>query len=370
MTITLHKPSLGEEEINSIKKVLDSRWLGLGLQVKEFEDEVKKFLGAKFLLAVNSGTAALHISLDAFGVGPGDEVIVPSFTFIATIQAILYCGAIPVFCDIYPDTLNTDIEDVRSKLTKKTKVIMPVHYGGLPCRMDDLLEIAKKNKILIVEDAAHAFGSAYKGKKIGTFGDATCFSFDPIKNITCGEGGAVATNNEKIFLRMQKKRVLGIDKDINIKNIAKSFWPYEITISGYRYHMNNINAAIGLVQLKKFNEFMRKKRMICQRYDQSLREIPALGIFVKNYEEIAPFNYVIKVSKNRDKLMSFLRKKGIETGIHYIPNHLQPFLRKYHRALPVTEKIYKQILTLPLYSEMSENDAGMVIVALKDFFKK
>ncbi|HNQ63729.1 MAG TPA: DegT/DnrJ/EryC1/StrS family aminotransferase, partial [Syntrophorhabdaceae bacterium] len=186
--IQVSRPSIGVDELEEVRKVFETGWLGLGSTVFEFETRIRDFLGAKHVIAVNSGTTALHIALDAHGIGEGDEVIVPSLTFCASIQVVTALKAIPVFCEIEPDTLNIDIEDARKRITHKTKAIMPVHYCGNSCDMDELLKIGKENNIFIIEDAAHAFGSSYKGRKIGSFGDATCFSFDPIKNITCGEG--------------------------------------------------------------------------------------------------------------------------------------------------------------------------------------
>lgn len=324
--IPVQQPSLGEEEINLVKRVFDSRWLGLGSTVKEFEEELKKFLGAKYVMAVNSGTSALHITLDAFGIRAGDEVVVPSLTFVATIQAIISCGAKPVFCDVYPDTLNIDIDDTLKNIGPRVKAIVPVHYGGLPCRMDELIDISRRKGVLLIEDAAHAFGSSYKGRKIGNLSDATCFSFDPIKNITCGEGGAVVLDNEEICQNIYKRRILGIDKDTWSRYKNERSWFYEVNSPGFRYHMNNINAAIGLAQLKKFPKFVKRKREIMRRYDDAFREVEDLELLSHDYQNSAPFFYVIKVKKKRDALMNFLKENGIGTGIHYIPNHLQPFL--------------------------------------------
>ncbi len=203
--IPVSRPSIGEEELKAVGKVFRTGWLGLGSVTKEFEDGVAKFLSHQeknYVVAVNTGTTALHLALDAIGIKTGDEVVLPSLTFVATAQTVLACGATCVFCDIEEDTLNMDIEDLKRKITHKTRAIIPVHYRGLPCNMDAILDIALSKKIRIVEDAAHAFGSYYKGKRIGSFGDITCFSFDPIKNITCGEGGAVVTRDKDLFEKM------------------------------------------------------------------------------------------------------------------------------------------------------------------------
>jgi len=367
--IPVARPSIGQEELTEVGKVFETGWLGMGALTKQFEDEIKKYIGVKNVIAVNTGTSALHIALDALALRNRDEVIVPSLTFVASVQAIVACGAIPVFCDVYSDTLNMDIEDVKRKITKKTKAIMPVHYSGLPCKMDELIEIAKNNKIRLVEDAAHAFGSLYKGKKIGSFGDITCFSFDPIKIVTCGEGGAVVTSDDTLAQMITKKRILGIDKDTWSRYKHERSWFYGVDTLGFRYHLSNINAAIGLVQLKKINEFIRRKKGIVRKYDEGLKEIPNVELIYHDYENTAPFNYIVKVKKKREELMEYLKKNGIDSGIHYIPNHLQPFFQKYTVKLPVTEELFEQILTLPLYYDLSDSEVDKIINCIKSFYK-
>ena len=228
MALPVSRPSIGQEEIKEVEKVFSTGWLGLGSTVFEFENKLKDYLGAKHVLAVNTGTTALHIALDACGIKEGDEVIVPSLTFCASIQVITALRAVPVFCEINPDNLNVDVTDVRKKITQKTKAIMPVHYCGNACDMDALMEIGKKHKIVIVEDAAHAFGSSYKGKKIGSFGDATCFSFDPIKNLTCGEGGGWFCLMTQLPNQYERKgfwvliKTHGIATAMNVRGFTKS----------------------------------------------------------------------------------------------------------------------------------------------------
>jgi len=370
INIPVSRPAVGKEELLKVKEVFATGWLGMGSVVFKFEEELKKILNTKYVIAVNTGTSALHISLDSLGLKPQDEVIVPSLTFVASLQAIVQCRARPVFCDVYEDTLNMDVEDASRKVTKKTRVIMPVHYSGLPCMMHEIIAIAKNKGITIVEDAAHAFGSYYDGKKIGSIGDITCFSFDPIKNITCGEGGAVSTNNKVIADKIINKRVLGINKDTWHRYKNRRTWQYEVNMSGFRYHMSNINAAIGLEQLKKMDKFIERKRKIVRQYDEAFKNIGGLEPVRRDYETTAPFNYIIKVKNGRDRLMEFLKTFGIETGIHYIPNHLQPFFAKYKVKLPATEKVFKEMLTLPLYYDMSETDVLFVIEKVKTFFKK
>lgn len=361
-------PSIGKEELDEIDKVFNSHWLGIGEWVKKFEKEIREFIGTNNSIAVNTGTSALHIALDSIGIKEGDEVVVPSLTFAASVQAIAACRATPVFCDIREDTLNCDIDDIRRKITKKTKVIMPVHYSGLACDMDSIMKLAKEYNLRVVEDAAHAFGSIYKGRKIGSFGDITCFSFDPIKNITCGEGGIIVTNDDDLAKIMIKKRILGIDKDTWSRYQHKRDWFYNVSTLGFRYHMSNINAAIGLIQLKKFDAFINRKREIVKRYDDELSRIKGIEMLTRDYVNTAPFNYIIKVKKVRDKLMGFLKKRGIDSGVHYIPNHLQPFFSRFKVSLPVTEKVWKEIVTLPLFYEMRDEDVEKVINSINEFY--
>jgi perosamine synthetase len=369
MTIPVSRPSIGQEELEEVKKVFSTGWLGLGSTVFEFENKLRDYLGAKHVVAVNTGTTALHIALDALGIKDGDEVIVPSLTFCASIQVITALGAIPVFCEINPDTLNVDVSDIKKKITKNTRAIMPVHYCGQVCDMDALMEIGKYHNIFIVEDAAHAFGSSYKGKNVGSFGDATCFSFDPIKNLTCGEGGAVALSDDTIAEIIRTKRILGIDKDTWHRYRNERAWFYEVTTQGYRYHMSNINAAIGIAQLKKFESFIQKKKEIVQKYNNAFMNIADLEILRWNLTETAPFTYIVRVlNGEREDLIAFLKEKGVGTGIHYIPNHLQPFFRPFATPLPVTEQIGEEILTLPLYSDMTDEQVFTVIEAMSDFF--
>lgn len=364
--IPVSRPSLGAEELASVKTVFDSCWLGLGAQVFEFEQGLQKFLGARHAVCTNTGTTAIHLALDALDIGRGDEVIVPSFTFVATAQAITATGAKPVFCDIHADDLNMDVSDVRKKITKKTKAILPVHYRGMPCDMDEILALAGRHDLHVVEDAAHAFGSSYKGKKIGSFGEITCFSFDPIKNISCGEGGAVVFQDDALLERMQQKRILGIDKDTWSRYRNERSWFYDVVTSGYRYHMSNISAAIGLVQLKKYEPMNRRKVEVAKQYDAAFRDIEGVTLLRTNdYKDIGLFVYILKVDTRRNELMDFLATRGVASGIHYIPSHVFTFYKKKGVHLPVTEQIYDQILTLPLFPDITDNQVNQVIDAVR-----
>ncbi len=363
--IPVSRPSLGDDELAAVKTVFDSGWLGLGAQVFEFEQALKKFLNAKHVVCTNTGTTAIHLGLDALGIGKGDEVIVPSFTYVATIQAITATGATPVFCDIYADDLNIDIKDIKRNITRRTKAILPVHYRGFPCNMDGIDELAQEKDLFVIEDAAHAFGSSYKGKKIGSFSDITCFSFDPIKNITCGEGGAVVFQDDSLLEKIQQKRILGIDKDTWSRYRNERSWFYDVVTQGYRYHMSNISAAVGLIQLKKFDRMNRRKIDIAKRYDAAFEGVKGITLLRNDgYKGIGLFVYIFKVNKGRNELMDHLARRGVGSGVHYIPSHIFSFYKKEGVHLPITEKIYDQILTLPLFPDITDAQVEKVIDAV------
>ena len=363
--IPVSRPSLGEAELASVKTVFDSGWLGLGAQVFEFEQALQKFLNAKHVVCTNTGTTAIHLALDALGIGKGDEVIVPSFTYVATIQAITATGATPVFCDIHADNLNIDTKEIKRKIARRTKAILPVHYRGFPCEMDEIGELAKKKNLFVIEDAAHAFGSSYKGKKIGSFGDITCFSFDPIKNITCGEGGAVVFQDDSLLEKIQQKRILGIDKDTWSRYRNERSWFYDVVTQGYRYHMSNISAAVGLIQLKKFDRMNQRKIEVAQKYDSAFEGVEGITLLRNDdYRDIGLFVYILKVKKGRNELMDHLARKGVGSGIHYIPSHIFSFYKKEAVSLPITEQIYDEILTLPLFPDITDSQIERVIDAV------
>ncbi|MEA1997138.1 MAG: DegT/DnrJ/EryC1/StrS aminotransferase family protein [Gemmatimonadota bacterium] len=372
--IPVSRPSVGEKELARVSEVFDTGWLGMGALVREFEETVGSYLGVEQVVAVNTGTSAIHLALDSLGLAPGDQVIVPSLTFAATIQAVLSTGAEPVFADIDPDTLNITPEDVAQRLTERTRVILPVHYCGSPCDMDELIALAGPRSISLVEDAAHAFGSFYKGRRIGALeGPISCFSFDPIKVITCGEGGAVTTGDPELAEAMRKKRILGIDTDTWSRYQHRRNWFYEVVTEGYRYHMSNISAAIGLEQFKRVEEFISRRQAIVRRYDEGLAGLEGVITLRKDIKSIAPFMYIIRVPGCRDALMDYLKEKGIGTGIHYIPNHLHPLFSRFfnpEKPLPQTDLVFREILTLPLFFELSDRDVDMIVGAIADFFKK
>jgi dTDP-4-amino-4,6-dideoxygalactose transaminase len=366
--IKVARACMGDEEMTQVREAFDYGYFGLAYKVSEFEKEIGEYLGAQNVVAVNTGTSALHLALDCLGIGAGDEVIVPSLTFVASFQAIAATGATPVACEIDPHTLLLDIADAERRITAKTKAIMPMHYGGSPCDMDALLALRAKYGVRIVEDAAHAFGSCYRGRKIGSFGDVTCLSFDSIKVITCGEGGAIIFRDDDLTALARQKRLLGIKRESYSTDWRERGWRYEVTTNGYRYHMSNINAAIGLAQLKKIGAFIARRRQICEMYDAELKGIPWLQCRQADYPAIAPFIYIVLVKNGaRNELMAYLKGRQIETGVNYIPNHLQPQFRGTAASLPLTEKVFAENLTLPLHCGLTDIEVKEIIAAVRNF---
>lgn len=361
-----------EEELAQVKEAFEYGYFGQAYKTNEFEQEIGNYLETdRYVISTNTGTSALHIALDTIGVGKGDEVIMPSFTFVATAQAVAMCGGVPVFCEVDPDTFLIDIEDAKKRITSKTKAVIPVHYAGRPCEMDELMKIKEQTGIRIIEDAAHAFGTFYKGKRIGSFGDVTCFSFDSIKVMTCGEGGAVVTNDPDFDDLSRKKRLLGIDrKTMHVKDWKKRSWIYDVPTLGYRYHMSNLNAAIGLAQIKKVDEFIRRRRELCHIYDKELQEVEGIVRMPADYDTITPFMYVIRVKNGkRNQLKKYLMENDIESGISYIPCHQFSHFHKDTDFYPITDEIFQEILCLPLHFELSNENVKEVTDRIKEYLK-
>lgn len=378
--LQVFKPSLGEEELDALRAIFETGWIGLGPKTAEFEERFAEYVGAKYAVGVNSATAALHLACVALGIGPGDEVIVPTITFVSTAHAPEYCGARAVFVDVEPDTLTIDVDDVRRKITPRTKAIIPVHYGGHACRMDDLWDLAEEKGIAVIEDAAHACGSSYGGRKIGGLERSalTCFSFQAVKNLAVGDGGMVTTNRVEVATALRRLRWVGIDKstwdrteeatmeiESGIRRFAHYGWYYEVSELGYKYHMNDIAAAIGLVQLRKLDAANERRRALATRYSKALSGVEWIETPVeKPYTTSATHNYVIK-TPFRDELNLHLRDRDIATGVHYMPIHLQPHYRnRPHGPLPVAERVWTKLLTLPLYPSLLDTDVDDVVESI------
>lgn len=373
MTVELpiHRPFVGPEEAEAVRGVLESRWLGMGALTRRFEERLQGFLGARNVVAVGSGSAALHLALAACELEPGDEVILPSFTFAACPQAVLAVGARPVFCEITPETLSLDVEDVARRITPRTRAIMPVHYAGFACPMDELLTLADQAGARVVEDAAHAFGSSYRGRMVGTLGHLTCFSFDPVKNVTCGDGGAVATADDELAARVRLGRNLGISRDSWVRRDVAEPWSYDVSAPGYRYHLNDVHAAIGLAQLDRVDEFRERKRRLVHLYDDGLRGLPGIEPITGDVGEAFPFLYAVRVLEGRRAaLMAALLDDGVQAWVHFVPNHVQPAFARYGEPLPVTEQVSGEVMTLPLYYELLDEDVERVCTVVRRFFEE
>lgn len=374
------RPHYDEREAQAVAKVLASGWVGLGPRVAEFECRFAEYVGAHYAIATNSATAALHLSCIVANVQPGDEVLIPAITFVSTAHAVSYCGATPVFVDVEPDTLNLDPEDARRKITPATKAIIPVHYGGHACRMDDIYTLAYDHDLAVIEDAAHACGAEYKGKRIGSLpGSLTVnYSFHAVKNLGTPDGGMIATDRLELDQLLRRLRWCGIDKSTWDRTaIAESgprnqysqySWYYEVTDLGYKYHMNDVTAAIGLVQLDKLPATNARRREIASRYTAKLSSLPWLECPIEHdYTRSAWHNYVIKTDY-RDRLNLHLKERDIATGVHYMPLHLHPYYRqRTHAIVPVAERVWTRLLTLPLYPGLTDEEVSTVIIAVKEF---
>jgi perosamine synthetase len=367
--IQVFKPALGEEEYQAVKEVMQSGWIGLGPKTREFEERFADYVGSRYAIGLNSGTAALHLALMGYGIKAGDEVLVPSLTFISTVHAICYLGATPVFADVYEDTLCVDIEDVQRKITPRTRAIIPVHYGGHPCDLDELHGLADPRGIVVIEDAAHAAGASYKGRKIGSLSQATCFSFHAVKNLTMGEGGAITTDDPSVNERVRKLRWVGINKDTwtRSSDLRTYGWYYEVEEIGFKYHLSDIPAAIGLVQLRKLDRTNARRSELVRRYNTAFASSSWLSVPVQRaYVQSSCHNYVIKTD-HRDRLNLYLKEKGIATGVHYMPAHLHPVYQDFKAELPRTDRIWRRLLTLPLYPDLADAEQSSIIQAIESF---
>jgi dTDP-4-amino-4,6-dideoxygalactose transaminase len=365
--IRLSKSVISRDEIQSVSRVLKNEFLGMGEEVKFFENELSIFFNSN-VLCVNTGTSALQLALQSIGIGAGDEVLVQSLTYVASFQAISATGAKPIACEIDEHTLTINLNDAQKKITKNTKAIMPVHYTGSPGNLNEIYNFAKKYNLRVVEDAAHAFGTYYKNNKIGSQGDIICFSFDGIKNITCGEGGCIVTKDIDVINKIKDLRLLAVQKDSDLRYQNKRSWDFDVVEQGWRYHMSNIMAAIGRVQLTKLEKFRKKRQSISKLYSKLLKNISGIELLEINYDEVLPHIFIIKVlDGNRDNLRKNLEENKIQTGIHYKPNHLLSFYKQ--DKLEITENIYSIILTLPLHPDLSNKDVIYICKIIIDNLK-
>jgi UDP-4-amino-4,6-dideoxy-N-acetyl-beta-L-altrosamine transaminase len=369
------KQWITEDEINNVVEVLQSDWITTGPTLRKFEEEFARHIGVKHAVAINSGTAALHISVSAAGIEKKDEVITTPFTFAATSNVVLFREGRPIFSDIKKDTYNIDPNEIKKQITPKTKAVIPVHFAGQPCDMDEIREIVDDNNLIIIDDACHALGAEYKGKKIGSLSELSTFSFHPVKHITTGEGGMVTTNDDELAELLLMFRNHGINKDAVKRFGQKGSWFYEMQYLGLNYRLTDIQAALGLSQLKRLPEFIEKRGKIAERYNEAFESMPEIKApHVKSDVKHAWHLYVIllnpdKLNADRDRIFDALRAENIGVNVHYIPVHLHPYYREklgYNEGqYPVTEEVFKNVITLPLFPKMNDEDAEDVITAVK-----
>lgn len=373
--LPLTKPHIEDQEIEAVSKVLKSGHLTTGSKVNEFEKNLSGYIGPGIsAVALSSCTAGLYLSLLATGIGKGDEVIVPTWTFAATAHVVLWSGAKVVLCDVEKNSLNIDVGILESLITCRTKAIIPVHYAGYPCDMDKILEIARKNKLVVIEDAAHAIGTEYKGKKIGSLYDIAVFSFYATKNLTCGEGGMVVSKNEELIEKIRKISYFGINKQAFNRYEKRGHWYYDIEEVGYKYNMDNIHAALGVEQLKKIDQVNRKRRDIASMYKKDLDK--RISFFVDDKINYHTYHlFPIRVPKNiiaRDDFINELKQKNIGTSVHFIPLHKHSYYKDVFKGLnfPVADEVYEDIVSIPMFPSMSDEDVFYVIENINGILKR
>ena len=377
-SIRLFKPSFGNEEINAIKKIFKRSWIGYGPEVKKFENLWSKYIGIKYSVGVTSCSAALHIALASQIFKKKKKVLVPAMTFTATAAAALYCDLEPVFVDINEYDLNMSFEDLKKKYSKDCVAVIPVHVGGHPCEMEKIVPWARKNKLLVIEDCAHTAGGIYRGKMLGTWGDISCFSFEEKKMLTTGDGGMICTNNKNLAIKIRNLSFHGWNRDpwfrhtrsLKKENLKEKHWYYQIKDLGFKYNMNDLMAAIGQAQLKKLNSFNLKRNKGIQKYLKGIKNCKKIKpYFNKRYKKIAYWMFAVRLKK-RDQLIAFLKKRGIATSVYWIPVPMHPLYKKYRSKTPVTNRVWKELVTLPLFSDIKLDELNYVIKSIQEFDKK
>ncbi len=369
------RQTIDEEDIRSVEAALRSDWLTTGPLVPAFEQAVASFCNARHGVAVANGTAALHACMHAAGVGPGDEVIVPAMTFAASANCVLYQGGTPVFVDVDPDTLLVAPQQVEEKITLRTRAIIAVDYGGQPCDYDGLRALADRHGLYLIDDACHSLGASYKGRKIGELADLTVFSFHPVKHITTGEGGMIVTNDQELAERIRRFRNHGITSD-HRSRAEQGTWYYEMTELGYNYRLTDLQAALGISQLKKLPAWLDRRREIAAAYDRALAPVARIRPLARGTDrEHAYHLYAVRIEgkaqgTDRDAVFRFLRQAGIGCNVHYVPVHLHPYYRKRFGLgpglCPVAEQASKEILSLPMFPGLAGPEIDFVIDRLQE----
>ncbi|MCL1911343.1 MAG: DegT/DnrJ/EryC1/StrS family aminotransferase [Leptospirales bacterium] len=374
MDIPFHKPYITDDEINAVAQCLRNGWLTMGPKTFEFEERFASAVGGQYAVAVNSGTAALHLALCCVGLEAGDEVIVPAMTFVATSEVVRYFGAKPVLADIEYDTHLMDAAKIQEKINSRTKAIIPVHYAGQPCDMDEIMRIAEKNNLIVIEDAAHAFPAFYKDRPVGSIGHITCFSFYATKTITTGEGGMAVTDNKEWAEKMRTLRLHGISKDAWNRYAKNGSWKYDVTANGFKYNITDIASAIGIAQLDKADFLTAERHRLSARYSELFEDKKQFSTYkVKEDRKSAWHLYPLKIAAEnskttRDELIEELKKRGIMTSLHFIPLYR---FSVYNDAgtpsdYPVCEAVFERTISLPLYAGMKDEDVDSVARAVID----
>lgn len=364
------RQTIDEDDINAVVDVLKSDYLTTGPKIAEFEQAVASYTGAKYAVAISNGTSALHAACFAAGIGQGDEVITTPLTFAASANCVLYCGGTPVFADVDPYTYNIDPEDIRKKITDKTKAIIAVHLAGQPCDMDEIHSIAQEHNLIVIEDGAHALGSVYKGKKVGCLSDMTTFSFHPVKPITTGEGGMIMTDNEELYKRLVLFRSHGITRDNSMMTRNEGPWFYQQLDLGYNYRITDIQCALGCSQMRKLDKFLKRRRELVERYNNAFIECDNIVTPYQLPDTQSGWHlYIVQVKKHdRKQVFETLRDKGIGVNVHYIPVYMHPYYQE-HGYKDVhcvnAEEIYSHIISLPLYPGLTDEQQDYVIDTLK-----
>jgi perosamine synthetase len=378
--LPFHVPSISDDEIEAVVETLRSGWLTTGPKVRALEEDFARYTGARHAVAVNSCTAALHLALEAVGITAGDEVILPTMTFAATAEVVRYFNAIPVLVDCEPDTLNIDPNKIEQAITPKTKAIIPVHFAGRPCAMDQILDLARARKLVVIEDAAHALPARFYGQMVGTIGDITCFSFYATKTITTGEGGMATTENAEWAERMRMMSLHGISKDAWKRYSAEGSWYYEICSPGYKYNLTDIAAAIGIQQLRKCDLFWMQRQQYAALYHRAFRDLSAIAVPpVAEGAQHSWHLYVIQLELDqlritRSQFIELLKEQHIGTSVHFIPLHLHPYYRDmFHyrpEDFPQASAAYERIVSLPIYPRMTDADVRYVSDTVNSVVRK
>jgi dTDP-4-amino-4,6-dideoxygalactose transaminase len=380
LLVPFHRATIGEEEVLAVSEVLRSGWLTMGARTQEFERQFAKYVGAQHAVAVSSCTAALHLALEAIGLRPGDEVLLPATTFTATAEAVIYLGGRPVLVDIEPSTMNLDPEDAARRLTPRTRAILPVHMAGQPCDLAAIHTLAAEHGLRVIEDAAHALPATYRGQLVGSISEFTAFSFYATKTLTTGEGGMVTTSNAAAAERMRMMRLHGIARDAWKRYSAEGSWRYEVMEAGYKYNFTDLQAAIGLVQLSKCSAMLEARRRVAERYSAGLEGVEEIEIPAVQPDRKSAWHLFIlrlrldRLEIDRDQFIEELKERGIGSSVHFIPLHLHPFYqRKFSYRpgdFPKAEAEYRRCISLPIFPTMQEEEIDQVIVALTDIVQR